>query len=338
MIMSWINHSVEAEIAQSILWMDNATDMWNELKDRFYQGDIFRISDLQEEICMLKQGDATISSYYTKLKILWQELDNFRPNPECSCISTCLAISKIRSYRESDKVIGFLKDLNDQYSAIRSQIMWMDLLPNLCKVYSLLVQQERQAITPIDEAKVLAISNSITYQQYQSKPNINSRGRGSTRGGRFSGGKGRGNRICTRCGMTNHTIDTCFKKHGYPPNWKQDAVVNQCADRSEEQSLTPLTTLPHILNSIKDSSKMMIGTAELHNGLYLLISPKVSLPNNPSAHHINSILSQFVDIISDCSLWHSRLGHALYAKLFELNKVFPFIKRLPFPNSSHRNQ
>ncbi|XP_058756759.1 uncharacterized protein LOC131629981 [Vicia villosa] len=236
MIMSWINHSVEAEIAQSILWMDNATDMWNELKDRFYHGDIFRISDLQEEICMLKQGDASISSYYTKLKILWQELDNFRPIPECSCISTCLAITKIRSYRESDHVIRFLKGLNDQYSAIRSQIMLMDPLPNLCKVYSLLVQQERQAITPIEEVKVLAVSNQNSYPQSQPKSNPSNRGRGSTRGGRFSGGRGRGNRVCTHCGMTNHTIDTCFKKHGYPPNWKQEAMVNQCTGRSEDQS------------------------------------------------------------------------------------------------------
>ncbi|XP_058728529.1 uncharacterized protein LOC131600377 isoform X2 [Vicia villosa] len=56
MIMSWIKNSNEPEIAQSILWMDNAADMWNELKERFYQGDVFRISDLQEEICTLKQG------------------------------------------------------------------------------------------------------------------------------------------------------------------------------------------------------------------------------------------------------------------------------------------
>lgn len=59
--------------------MDTATDIWNELRDQFYQGDVFRISDLQEEIYNLKQGYSSISSYYTKLKKLWQELDNFRP-------------------------------------------------------------------------------------------------------------------------------------------------------------------------------------------------------------------------------------------------------------------
>lgn len=41
MIMSWIKNAIEVEIAQSILWMENAADMWNELKERFYQGDVF---------------------------------------------------------------------------------------------------------------------------------------------------------------------------------------------------------------------------------------------------------------------------------------------------------
>lgn len=41
--------------------------------------------------------------------------------------------------------------------------MLMDPLPNICKVYSLLVQQERQIIAPIDDSKLLAFLNN----QYQ---------------------------------------------------------------------------------------------------------------------------------------------------------------------------
>jgi hypothetical protein len=143
MIISWISNSVEPEISQSILWMDTAAEVWKDLKDRFYQGDVFRISDLQEEIYMLKQGDSTISSYYTKMKKLWQELDNFRPIPITSCNDDCKALAKMRAYRDSDQVIRFMKGLNDQYAAVRSQIMLMDPLPNIGKVYSLLAQQER---------------------------------------------------------------------------------------------------------------------------------------------------------------------------------------------------
>jgi pyoverdine/dityrosine biosynthesis protein Dit1 len=126
------------------------------LKERFYQGDIFRISDIQEEIYTLKQGDNSISTYYTKMKKLWQELDNFRPIPISNCVENCNAAAKMKEYKENDQVIRFLKGLNEQYSAVRSQIMLMDPLPKMGKVYSLLVQQERQAVIPIDESKLLA--------------------------------------------------------------------------------------------------------------------------------------------------------------------------------------
>ncbi|XP_058741013.1 uncharacterized protein LOC131613356 [Vicia villosa] len=46
LIMSWLNNSVESEIYQSILWMETRSNIWKKLKDKFYHGDIFRISDI----------------------------------------------------------------------------------------------------------------------------------------------------------------------------------------------------------------------------------------------------------------------------------------------------
>ena len=128
------------------MWMENASDIWNTLKKRYYQGDVFRISDLQEELYLLKQGDATITSYFTKLKGLIQELDNFRPIPSYTCVVVCDLIPVIKSYREGDYVIRFLRGLNEQYSTVRSNIMMMNPLPDLDKVFSILIQQERQLV------------------------------------------------------------------------------------------------------------------------------------------------------------------------------------------------
>jgi len=50
--------------------MESALEIWKEIKKRFYQGDIFLILDLQEEIYTSKQGENSISSYYTKMKKL----------------------------------------------------------------------------------------------------------------------------------------------------------------------------------------------------------------------------------------------------------------------------
>lgn len=205
MIMSWINNSIVLEITQSILWMDTAEEVWKDLKDRFYQGDVFRNSDLQEDIYTTKQGDGSISTYFTKLKRLWQELENFLPAPRCSNTDTtgCDAEKKFKEYHESGKVLRFLKGLNEQYSSVRSQIMLMDPLPNMAKAYSLLFQQERTAILPTDEPKVLAINGSV---------GIGTKGRGD-RGGRTSYGRGgRGSKVCSHCGKTGHTFSKKFSE------------------------------------------------------------------------------------------------------------------------------
>jgi len=38
--------------------------------------------------------------------------------------------------------------------------------------------------------------------------------------GRGSYGRGYTPKNCSHCGKTGHTIDTCYKKHGFPPHFK----------------------------------------------------------------------------------------------------------------------
>lgn len=44
LIHSWLLNSVSELIAQSNVFMENAIDVWNDLKERFSQGDLVRIS------------------------------------------------------------------------------------------------------------------------------------------------------------------------------------------------------------------------------------------------------------------------------------------------------
>jgi len=50
MVVSWIVHSVSPSIGQSILWMNRADEIWNDLRTRYFQGNLMRISDLQLEL------------------------------------------------------------------------------------------------------------------------------------------------------------------------------------------------------------------------------------------------------------------------------------------------
>ncbi|XP_057414947.1 uncharacterized protein LOC130709610 [Lotus japonicus] len=232
LVISWLTQAMDPVIAQSILWMDLASEIWADLKSRYYQGDLFRISDLQKDLYSLKQGDMPITTYFTRLKSLWQEFEAFRPIPSCTCAvsCTCDLIPIVKSYRDSDYVIRFLKGLHENYAAVRSSIMLMDPLPPISKVFSLLVQQERQfKSVNLEESKILAY-HSDAGKKYA--PNVDHDSHEQNRSKRTSyPSKGKGNsgryaaKECSFCLRSGHTVDYCYKKYGYPPISRRMGVL-----------------------------------------------------------------------------------------------------------------
>jgi len=56
-----------------------------ESKGKILTGDLLRILDLQQELASIKQGDTSIIDYFTKLRVIGDELENYRPEPICTC-------------------------------------------------------------------------------------------------------------------------------------------------------------------------------------------------------------------------------------------------------------
>nr|XP_025648316.1 uncharacterized protein LOC112743319 [Arachis hypogaea] len=56
-VLSWLHGSLSPEILQSVLWCDNAHELWKDLKHRFYEGDLFWIAKLEEDLFSTKQGE-----------------------------------------------------------------------------------------------------------------------------------------------------------------------------------------------------------------------------------------------------------------------------------------
>jgi len=81
------------------------------------------------------RSSLSVFEYYTSLKSHWEELDNYRPFPECECSA--------KTYHQQDFIIRFLKGLANGFSVVRSQILLMDPLPPISRVFSMVVQQER---------------------------------------------------------------------------------------------------------------------------------------------------------------------------------------------------
>jgi len=79
---------------------------------------------------------------------MWEELYFLRPIPNCTCGNPCkCGLSKvIAKYKENEYVICFLKGLNEVYNTIKTQILLIEPLPNINKVFSLVMQHERHVV------------------------------------------------------------------------------------------------------------------------------------------------------------------------------------------------
>ncbi|KAJ0009951.1 hypothetical protein Pint_34666 [Pistacia integerrima] len=109
MILSWLTHSVEPDLAKGVIHAKTAHQVWEDFKDQFSQKNAPAIYQLQKSLASFSQGNMSVSSYYTKLKGLWDELDSYRTIPHCDQFKAHI------KQREEDKMMQFLMGLNDAY-------------------------------------------------------------------------------------------------------------------------------------------------------------------------------------------------------------------------------
>ncbi|XP_075645490.1 uncharacterized protein LOC142616547 [Castanea sativa] len=129
-VLAWLFNSVSKDLQPSIVYFKTARDVWIDLQYRYGQGNGPRIFELRKEISALTQENLSINAYYTKFKGLWDEFTNFRT---CTC-----------GHQVEDCTMSFLMGLNETYAAVRGQILLMDPVPPLSKVFSLILQDEKQ--------------------------------------------------------------------------------------------------------------------------------------------------------------------------------------------------
>jgi hypothetical protein len=76
---------------------------------------------------------------------MWDELSNYSHVPMCKCGGcTCGAATGLMKEREEEKTHQFLMGLDDSvFETVRSNILSMDSLPSLNKVYAMVIHEER---------------------------------------------------------------------------------------------------------------------------------------------------------------------------------------------------
>ncbi|XP_075102696.1 uncharacterized protein LOC142177534 [Nicotiana tabacum] len=140
MVLSWLLK----EIAESVLYSQSAKDLWSDLEDRFGQANGAKLFQLQKELSSVMQGNSSVSTYFTKMKSLWDELDALNTFSSCVCECECGAKVKSLKAHQDERLLQFLMGLNDIFIGVRSNILLSSPLPSIGHAYSLVIQDEKQ--------------------------------------------------------------------------------------------------------------------------------------------------------------------------------------------------
>lgn len=134
--------SQSKDLAESFIYCSTQI-FWEELKECFNERNGPQVYELQREISSIQQGNNTLTTYYNKLKKLWEDLNNLRSLPSCTCEGWKCGVMKTLTETESlSKTIQFLMGLNENFDPARNQILMQDPLPNLKKVFAMLLNVE----------------------------------------------------------------------------------------------------------------------------------------------------------------------------------------------------
>ncbi|XP_022852686.1 uncharacterized protein LOC111374264 [Olea europaea var. sylvestris] len=139
-VISWMQNAMETDIKSSTIYAETAHLLWLDLEQRFSQQNAPRIFKVKKDITTLIQNQDSVSVYFSKLKILLDELMNYESIPNC----TCGGLNVVVQNQQRDCVMKFLMGLNETYKEIKAQILLIKPFPNLNEVYSLVQQEEKR--------------------------------------------------------------------------------------------------------------------------------------------------------------------------------------------------
>nr|XP_016437721.1 PREDICTED: uncharacterized protein LOC107763743 [Nicotiana tabacum] len=225
MVTSWILNSLSKEISDSVEYVSDSVELWRKLEDRYDQTNGVKLYQIQKEINDLVQGSLDITTYYTRIKRLWEELSNLSAKSQCTCVCTCRSKDNMHKVEQDRRLIQFLMGLNEVYTTMRGSILMMKHLPSLAQAFPLLVQEEKQReFKPNNQLSLESTSlhvNTAPSQHQNPFGAQNFKTHYTAKSGHF-----KGRPFCDYCKRPCHTKDkgkgTVANVHGVPADLMQE--------------------------------------------------------------------------------------------------------------------
>ncbi|XP_042006093.1 uncharacterized protein LOC121754867 [Salvia splendens] len=261
MVVSWLQNSISPQICSSVMYLEDAHEIWSDLRIRFSQLDFARAYQLKQHII-------------------------------------CNSASKWHEYQEQECTMQFLIGLNPVFSQIRSSILSMVPIPPLSKVFSLVLQEERQrtingyspVISPSMSDQPYS-ANAATSQSYNKGIIFSHCGFGKGKNKFGAGGKDNKSEQCQQL---------------------IKLLQSQLAAAATFTSSTPTTHSTSAAPNMPSSP---------HNVPFTGSVIPSSLTSSVDVSYANSVAS--IDV------WHKKLGHVSFGKLKSMSDILNFPNKAP---------
>ncbi|XP_019225644.1 PREDICTED: uncharacterized protein LOC109207215 [Nicotiana attenuata] len=254
MVASWILNSLAKEISDSVEYVNDSVELWRELEDRYDKTNREKLYQIQKEINDLAQGSLDITTYYTRMKRLWEELNTLSAKSQCSCNCTCGAKKTMHKAEQDRQLIQFLIGLNEVYTIVRGIILMMKPLPSMAQAFSLLIQEEKQK----EFKSASQLSLDFTSLHVNASPQRqNPFGARNFKTHYTAKNNNKGHPFSDYCKRPGHTREKCYKLHGYPQG---SSYNNQNFNRANAQPYNQGINQNHKFNRGKGSVANVHGT------------------------------------------------------------------------------
>nr|XP_043633277.1 uncharacterized protein LOC122604450 [Erigeron canadensis] len=215
MIIGWLTTAMDKNIRGSVKYANSSAEIWSDLKERFGKESTPRAYELKQLLSNTHQDRLLISSYYTKLRGIWDEIQSVLPIPQCTCGNCSCEIGKrLSSFQEKERLYEFLMGLDADFSAIRTHVLSIKLTPTLGEAYRLASEEEQQRQITMTKRAQVEPAAFKTQGWREGSFNFQRSYEGSSR--RNTEEK---TDICSECGKEGHKREDCFRVIRYLEWW-----------------------------------------------------------------------------------------------------------------------
>ncbi|KAL7597748.1 uncharacterized protein LOC111910595 [Lactuca sativa] len=144
LIKGWPTIVMEKNIRNSVKYATTTKEIWDDLEERFGKESTTHSYELKCDLTTLKQEADSVSTYFTKMRAIWDEIFSVSPTPTYTCGNcTCDIGKRFVESRDKERVYEFPMGLKDTFKTIKTKILSTKPMPLLGSTYHLVSEDEQ---------------------------------------------------------------------------------------------------------------------------------------------------------------------------------------------------